>query len=271
MLRKWAAPGVTYTGQSGAKYTVLAISPDFGNPLGTSDPNGQIPYWGTGTGTLTVDYRATSTDFWRIVTDTPPVAIMSFSRGATVDEWKLETFATNWANQGPNNVWVTTLTYNDTNGQPQQGQWARPYVGGSTNDPAPPSVGQSPITGGPPDPTRPADFSSATLKVPANAVRYSNLPMSDIVAAIKADPVIGPKLNEYVDDGSTVPLTGPGTFVSNFMAYHVVWYREWWNGTTKGQDAPCRYSGHTHVGILIDPADAAAAVEIQLQELLKKL
>lgn len=68
-------------------------------------------------------------------------------------------------------------------------------------------------------------------------------------------------------------MTGDvGAFVSEYMAYHVAWYREYINAKFPNDPSKqCANSGHTHVGILISRADAEAAVDTQLKELFKVL
>lgn len=100
---------------------------------------------------------------------------------------------------------------------------------------------------------------------PSNTRRFSNLPSTAIVNAIDAEfPAnrVDPKINGQI---------GPGDFVSNFLAYHVVWYREWWATQSPGEDETCLFSGHTHVGGQITAADAEQAVELQLKELFRVL
>ena len=91
------------------------------------------------------------------------------------------------------------------------------------------------------------------------------MPMAAFKAAIEAeDPALD--LTPFIND-----TFGPGNFVSNFLAYHVAWYREWWNAQEESEDLKCLFSGHTHVGGQISVADAERAVEIQLNELFKVL
>lgn len=141
-----------------------------------------------------------------------------------------------------------------------------PYFGGSAQDPAPPSQGQTPQAGHPPDPTKPgADKADTPPAPPANTRRSSNLPMAAIVAAVGAGiPIaqVDPKINNQI---------GPGNFVSNFLAYHVVWYREWWATQNPKPAETCLYSGHTHVGGQVSVGNAERAVEIQLEELFRVL
>ncbi len=87
MLWKWRTKQENYK-DSG--YDVLAKSPTF-----PKDPPGGIPDWGQGQGDLEVDYYDTSEDFWAIVAQYRPIAIMSFSRGDNNKSWELENAARN--------------------------------------------------------------------------------------------------------------------------------------------------------------------------------
>ena len=60
-----------------------------------------------------------------------------------------------------------------------------------------------------------------------------------------------------------------GSFVSEYMAYHVAWYRD--HTMDRAADRRCLVAGHTHVGIDVDPADGARAVSLQLDALIDVL
>jgi hypothetical protein len=205
MLTKWKG-GVTY-----GKYLVTSISPTFAAPLGTYGPNNTDPFWGPGTPGLLgykVDYQATSTAFWQIVKQYNPIAIMSFSLWLNDNDWIVELFATNWAVDAgtpPKTVYAPYIDYTDTNGVPQRETWPRPFIGGSANDPSPYGNTAPVPPYNPPDPT-----------TNAGGQRNSNLPRNAMVAAINGQ-FNGVGINA-VANGPNDP--GPGTFVSNFMAYH---------------------------------------------------
>lgn len=199
-----------------------------------------------------VDYRDTSQDFWEMVQQNNPIAIMSFSLGNNDHSWELEATARNLAQ----NDWINKLEYLDNNGVVQTQNFARPYAGGSAADFSP-YKGQGTIAGNPPDPTN-----------AAGATRASNLPMDAIAPAIS---------NEFPNPpGNVVPKidnTGNvGAFVSEYMAYHVAWYRDYINAKFPNDPAKqCKIAGHTHVGIQVATGDGVTAVDIQLKELFKKL
>ena len=70
----------------GRGYNIHSYFPEF--PGGTTlNPKGN--------GDLEVDYQDTSEDFWRITNDVKPVAIITFSRGASGANWEIEYRAKN--------------------------------------------------------------------------------------------------------------------------------------------------------------------------------
>jgi len=90
-------------------------------------------------------------------------------------------------------------------------------------------------------------------------VRNSTLPVDDVVDAINAANI---DLEPYVNwEGN------PGRFVSEFMGYHGVWYKD----THSFGDAPCIIAGHIHVGGLIDWDTARIATEITIREIINYL
>ena len=120
-------------------YKIVTVTPSFGNPIGyTMEGSGPapVPFWGKGAGQLMVDYRKTAIDFWSIVENYRPIAIMSFSRGNPDKSWELETVANNIIN----NSWKITFDYRNNSGANKTMTWPRPYIGGGAGDPAPPSI-----------------------------------------------------------------------------------------------------------------------------------
>jgi hypothetical protein len=214
----------------GSGYDVLAITPTFLAPV---DP-GPPPEWDQGTGELQVDYQATSQDFWRLLELHRPIAILSHSRGNPIDKsWELEVSATNIKHGGWKNDFVPPK---------------KPNIGGAADDFSP-EKGKGPIAQDPPDRTQAAGLT-----------RASNLPMAEIVAAVTAKV---PTLNAFIDPTGIV-----GAFVSEYMAYHVAWAREY------NVADPCMkllLSGHTHVGGGVLNTEGEQAVEAALDEVIKKL
>ena len=87
-------------------------------------------------------------------------------------------------------------------------------------------------------------------------LRNSNLPMNEIVEAID-NLNIG--LNPYIDINGD-----PGHYVSEFMAYHGVWYRD----LNQFNDENCISAGHIHVGGYLDWNDAKLATEESIRVLI---
>jgi hypothetical protein len=243
-------------------YDVLAITPQFPTErLGrypSSDPADD--FWGKGTnraGTadpLIMDYRETGGDFWSEVAKYKPIAIMAFGRGELDKSWVLEPWGKNLKTTDPNQ-WYYSITYAPNQGNPVTVTWDAPYGGGSANDPSPYGAGKPgavpPKTGTPPDPTQ-----------DAGAKRNTSLPTGGIVTAIEAvngidvDPT-----NEHPD--------GPGTFVCNFMAYLVAWWKEY--SANLPDNEKCKAAGFTHVGGQVTPGDGEKAVDAQIGALVEWL
>ena len=188
----------------GKGYDIVSYFPEF------NDPN--CSNCGIGYGDLMVDYQNTSTDFWNIVSNVQPIAIITFSRGNIDFSWELE-----------------YNYFNRTN-------WYGDY--------------QSPIypTPNPPD-----------QSVNNYYIRNSNLPLEIIKDAINNSQL---GLNSWIDWQGN-----PGQFVSEFMGYHGVWYRD----EDIFSENTCIFSGHIHVGGLIDWDTAKLATHITLRELINYL
>ncbi|MEZ6015117.1 MAG: hypothetical protein R3F49_08390 [Planctomycetota bacterium] len=80
----------------GRGYDIVSFFPEFGNPNCTS--------CGQGMGDFEVDYQDTSADFWRIVGQEQPVAILTLSRGANDHSWEVE------MNQFNRTNWIADFT-----------------------------------------------------------------------------------------------------------------------------------------------------------------
>lgn len=90
-------------------------------------------------------------------------------------------------------------------------------------------------------------------------LRNSNLPMNEIVDAISG---LNIGLNPYIDVNGD-----PGHFVSEFMGYHGVWYRD----LNEYGENPCITAGHVHVGGLIDVETARLATEETIRQVINYL
>lgn len=283
-------------------YDVLAITPQFSKyPMGIQpwDLTHAVAFWGKGTNRLdadplTVDYQATSQDFWKIMKKYHPIAIMSFSRGENDKSWVLEPWATNWYQ----NEWDTAIPYEIGLLHylhfhfPLYMNWSPPFIGGSLGDPSPFSDPDgTDAFNGPPDPTKdgaihppsPDTASADELKAAFDAwaaslrnTNLTNLRHGDIVTAIKNEfgQANTAKVKPIAPVGppGTINTSGPGEFVSNFMAYHVAWWRDYSKATFANDDsAKCLFAGHTHVGILVTSHDGSTAVGLQIDTMVPNL
>ena len=185
-------------------YNIISFFPSF------SPPN--CSNCGQGNGTFEVDYQDTSEDFWPILNEIEPIAVVTFSRGYIDLSWEMEF-----------NAYNRTNWYND---------FTAPYL----PTPNPPDQGEN-----------------------AYFLRNSNLPMENIVDAIEN---LNLSLNPYIDINGD-----PGSYVSEFMAYHGTWYRDL-NNTGENN---CISAGHIHVGGNIDWDTAKIATEETLRVLINHL
>ena len=94
--------------------------------------------------------------------------------------------------------------------------------------------------------------------VPAETIRYSTLPMTQIYDALR-DQL--PGINPFIDYDS--PNLGGG-FLSEFIGYHGMWYQS----MHASADDPyqCFAAGHIHVGINTPLFGAMAATDVTLRE-----
>lgn len=96
--------------------------------------------------------------------------------------------------------------------------------------------------------------------VPAETIRYSSLPMERIEAAVDA---AGLGIDARIDMNSQ---SMGGGFLSEFMAYHGVWYQSIHGSAS--DEAWNVAAGHIHVGTTTPLAAATVATEITLRELI---
>jgi hypothetical protein len=185
-------------------YDIVSFFPEFDEP----DCND----CGMGNGDLEVDYQDTSVDFWNIVNEVKPIAIITFSRGFIDHSWELE--------------------YNFIN----RTNWISDYLAPLLPTPNPPDE-----------------------SVENYFERNSTLPMEEIENAVE-DAELG--LNAFIDWQGD-----PGHFVSEFMGYHGVWYRD----INQQSDNICHTAGHVHVGGLIDWETATEATHITVRKVLDHL
>ncbi|MBC8312051.1 MAG: hypothetical protein H8E72_07065 [Candidatus Marinimicrobia bacterium] len=182
-------------------YDVVSYFPEFETP--------DCDDCGMGFGDFEVDYQDTSQDYWPIVDDLKPIAIITFSRGWIDHSWEME--------------------FNFYNRMNWYGDYETPML---------------------PTPNPPDD------SVANYFIRHSTLPVENVVDAIN-EANLG--LDPYVDWNGN-----PGQFVSEFMGYHGVWYKD----THSFGDDACIIAGHIHVGGLIDWDTAQQAAEISIREII---
>lgn len=148
-----------------------------------------------GDGDFQVDYQRTSTDFWRIVEEIHPCAIITFSATGPVSQrWEIERYQRNLEE------WLLFLHVHEP------------------PNPSPPDASVAPDT-----------------------VRESTLPMESIAQAVNASgiyTVYTPAA--FIDEGFG------GGYVSEFIAYHGVWYQALHRSVSSPHR--CVAAGHIHVG-----------------------
>lgn len=101
-------------------------------------------------------------------------------------------------------------------------------------------------------------YSPPDQSKPAGHIRYSSLPMENIRDAVN---------NAGLGVAASIDYTGfGGGFLSEFIAYHGVWYKE----THQSISDPFRTvaAGHIHVGINTPTAAATTAAEISIRQLI---
>ena len=174
-------------------------------------PEGSLP---VGVGDLQVDYQAVSTDWWRIVEEVRPCALVTFSRGFPGYSWEVETQQRNLS------------------------VWRDDYIAPVQPTPAPPDD-----------------------SLPPETVRYSSLPKAEIVQRVNAANL---GIEAYIDDVDFV-----GAFVSEYIAYHGVWYQSL--HANPEDDLYCHAAGHIHVGVDVPVTQAIIATEITLAALIDHL
>lgn len=104
----------------------------------------------------------------------------------------------------------------------------------------------------PPDPT-----------LPAGAIRYSSLPMLQIVDAVRTS---GVAVNPFIDFSSS---SFGGGFLSEYIAYQGKWYKD--RHSSPDDDYRTFAAGHIHVGTQVSIDVGRAATEVTLRELTRFL
>jgi len=93
---------------------------------------------------------------------------------------------------------------------------------------------------------------------PINYIRFSSLPMTEIVEAVNSADL---GLYPYIDYGG-----GAGGYLSEYKGFHGVWYKDLMENE---DETPCYLAGHVHVGGLVDWDTAHEAVLITVRETIQ--
>ncbi len=96
--------------------------------------------------------------------------------------------------------------------------------------------------------------------VPAETIRFSSLPMQNIVNSVNS---AGLGINAFID--STSPDLAGG-FLSEFIGYHGMWYQSLHQSASDAYQTVA--AGHIHVGINTPVAAATTAAEISIRQLI---
>lgn len=93
---------------------------------------------------------------------------------------------------------------------------------------------------------------------PINSMRFSSLPMTEIVEAINSADL---GLYSYIDYAG-----GAGGYLSEYKGFHGVWYKDLMENE---EETPCYLAGHVHVGGMIDWDTAHEAALITVRETIQ--
>lgn len=96
--------------------------------------------------------------------------------------------------------------------------------------------------------------------IAANAWRYSSLPTFSIQEAVNA---AGVGVSAYIDNN------GGGTFLSEFIGYHGLWYQS--QHASPDDPFRCFAAGHVHVGSKVTIEEGRAATHVTLEQLMNYL
>lgn len=187
-----------------------------------------------GNGDFEVDYQDTAADWERIVNEVKPVAIITFSRANTSVGWEMEPAAQRFRLPGEAAHPTRNVPY-----------YTQDYSGNRY----------------------PSDVPIALE--PLGTIRNSNLPMQEIVDAVRAG-IPGSSINPFIaayDPDHPESYDFGGGFLSGYIGYLGEWYRD------AHQDRDelgriCVTAGHIHVGSGMNPDVARTATEITLRTLI---
>jgi hypothetical protein len=219
--------GGTYNGANweGRGFNIVSYFPEF-----TTGPGG-FPW---GTGDFEVDYQDTSADWTRITNDVKPVAIITFSRGASGREWQMEPAYQRFRNPGEVNPPGRTI----------------PQYSSDQRDVLYPTNVQM-------------------TAEPVGRIRDSSLPMQQIVNNVEAVYPNNADLNPHIanyNPANPDAFDFGGSYLSGFIGYHGAWYYD----EHSAPATPFRTfaAGHIHVGTTVPVAIGEDATEITLRTLI---
>ncbi len=231
MLRQFstnpAQNGGAYTGANWENrgFNVVSYFPEF-----TTGPGG-FPW---GTGDFEVDYQDTSADWIRITEQVKPVAIVTFSRGATGREWQMEPAYQRFRNPGETNPPGRTI--------PQYSSDQR-------------------------DVLHPTNVQMTAE--PVGRIRDSSLPMQQIVDDVEAMYSNNADLNPHIasyNPANPNAFDFGGSYLSGFIGYHGAWYHD--EHSAPGTPFRNFAAGHIHVGTTVPIEIGRNATEITLRALI---
>ena len=230
MLRQFstnpAQNGGNYVGANweGRGFNIVSYFPEFNVPPG-------FPW---GSGDFEVDYQDTSADWIRITDEVKPVAIITFSRGATAREWQMEPAYQRFRNPGETNPPGRSIPFYSSDQR---------------------------------DVLYPTDVQMTAE--PVGRIRDSSLPMQQIVNNVEAAYPINTELNPHIANYNPQfpdQFDFGGSYLSGFIGYHGAWYYDEHSAPT----TPFRTfaAGHIHVGTSVPVAMGTDATEITLRTLI---
>ncbi|MBT8263256.1 MAG: hypothetical protein KJO05_10565 [Bacteroidia bacterium] len=223
-------------------FNVYAFFPEFDD-----DSDGK----GVGIGDLTVDYQDTLNDFYRLVKQLNPCAIISFSRDREHHGWTVETAAKVY----PYIQWAAENAI-----MPDDERLEPPY--------RPRHLRWDPIY--PPDDSGPSGWRGAPIENilglgTPNTIFNSTLPIDNINRMIDASRLYPARLFSNPQEFDRIG----NQFLSNFIACLVMKYQE--DHLIGSEGFECGAAGHVHVGGMVTPEDGTIGTNITLKETIKVL
>jgi hypothetical protein len=209
----------------GRGFNILSYFPEF------TSGSGGFPW---GTGDFEVDYQDTSADWIRITNEIKPVAIVTFSRGASGREWQLEPAYQRFRNPGEVNP---------------PGRSVPQYSSDQRDVLYPTNVQMT--------------------AEPVGRIRDSSLPMQEIVDSVEAAYPVNTTLNPNIanyNPANPDAFDFGGSYLSGFIGYHGAWYYD--EHSAPGTPFRTFAAGHIHVGTTVPVDIGTDATKITLRTLI---